>query len=112
MSIKKTEYNGEGFTATMYTLYCDSSEKKMIDIIARDEDHDDAPVTQVKATWVPSELGNGSGVHTLTGLLSYGPIDDESFKTEVLDISGSENEDGEMVLGVYVMPVELQETEE
>ena len=106
MSIKKREYDEDGFKAIMYTLFCDTTEKKMLDIIARDEDVDEAPVTSISASWVPGSLGEGSGSHELTGLLSYGPIDDATFKTEVLDISATENEEGSLEVNVYVTPNE------
>ena len=102
MSISKKEINEEGFSGVVYTLACDTTGEKMLDIIARSEDVDNAPVTKVSAKWVPQNLGSGSGQHEFSGLLSYGPIDVSGQKTEILDMSADETEDGEMQINVYV----------
>jgi len=104
MSITKKEYNEDEFKGVIYTLVCDTTGNKMLDILARDEDVEDAPVTSIDVKWVPSQLGSGSGQHSLAGLLSYGPVDSQGQKTEILDMSAEENEDGEMEISVYVSP--------
>jgi hypothetical protein len=111
MSITKKEYDEAEFKGIIYTLMCDTTGNKMLDILARDEDVENAPVTSVDVKWVPTHLGSGSGKHSLSGLLSYGPVDSHGQKTEILDMNAEENEEGEMQIKVYVSPVFEQEQE-
>ncbi len=104
MSMSKNEFNEDGFTGVVYTLVCDSSGQKMLDIIARDEDVENAPVTKVSAFWGSDHMGIGSGSHELSGLLSYGPVDTKTEKTSILDISAEENDEGEMEIKVFASP--------
>ena len=91
MSIKRrtTDKETDGYEADLCTLSCDDTGEKMLDIIVRDSEKEDAPVTTVEALWAygPS-YGKGSGAHEIAGLLSYGPIKN----TEVVDIRVEEEE--------------------
>ena len=109
MSIKKrtTDKETDGFEADLCTLFCDETGEKMLDIIVRDSDKEDAPITQVEALWAygPS-YGSGSGKHEMAGLLSYGPIQTPSQKTEVVDMRVNENEDSSAEIEVYIIKSE------
>jgi len=103
MSILKKEFDGEGFTGVIYTLQCDSSGLKMLDIMARGGDEENALTTNIEVNWFVDQVGIGSGKHSLSGLLSYGPVDNGSEKTTILDIIADEK-DGEMDIKIVVRP--------
>jgi hypothetical protein len=102
MSLTKKEYDSDDFTGTVYTLVCDTSNQKMIDILVRGEGDADAPITKITAKWAGNEFGEGSGEQTFTGLLHYGPIEDEDFSTEIADIQ-VDNEEDYMSITAYMV---------
>ena len=106
MSIKRrtTNLEKDGYEADLCTFVCDETGEKMMEVIVRDSDKEDAPVTKVNAVWAygPS-YGSGSGSHELSGLLSYGPIHTASQKTEVVDVRVNENEDSSAEISVYII---------
>jgi hypothetical protein len=86
MGIQREEIQEEGFGATMYTLTCDATSKKLVHILVRKES-DDLKV-KVKAL-SPFQEGANSGEHEINGLLYYGPITKEEspmYPTEVINI--------------------------
>lgn len=78
MGIIKTEHREEEFNGTIYTLTCNKTDKKLINILVKkDNDELDEPVfCNIKAT-SPFFPGSDSGTHKIGGLLSFGPIDQE-----------------------------------
>lgn len=103
MSIERKEVDMDGFSAVIYTVSCDSSKRKMFEVLCRNENEEGAPVASVEAKW----NGNpnvASEAHEIQGLLSYGPIDEKGQNTRIIDIEVFEEEQPTKI-SVSVIPV-------
>jgi|1_EtaG_2_1085319.scaffolds.fasta_scaffold69444_3 hypothetical protein len=89
MSIEVKDIEEEGFQATVYTLVCNKTGKSMANIIARDNDVNEALSHRINAEWAEGE----SGEYTIQGLLSYGPIEENGRSTVISDIDVQESGD-------------------
>ena len=102
MSIKRKEVKKEDFEALIYTLSCDDTDKKMVDILCREDNKPGVPTAKIEARWI-NRPKVSSGVHEITGLLSYGPIETKTFKTVIVDIVEGDDD----LFTVWVQPVDI-----
>jgi hypothetical protein len=79
-----------GFHATVHTLTCDQTGKKLADIIVKEKNED--LIAMVRATSPFIENGD-SGWHKITGLLAFGGIESPRFPTIVDNIEYEEKDE-------------------
>ena len=85
MAIVEKNIDEKGFRATIFTLTCDKTGKKLADILVKKDNTDlEDPVYMYVRATSPFFPGADSGTHKVGGLLSFGPIDSEDSKTPTL----------------------------
>lgn len=84
---------------TCYTLICDDSGKQMVKVWSRTSSEQN-PSQTVEAKWSESSY-KGSGKFHIEGLLSCTPIEENRFRTEIVDFMTDEI-GGEVKLTAFV----------
>ncbi len=95
MGLKTEKRKEEKFEATVHTLTCEFTGKRLAEILVKAPNED--VITFVEAT-SPYRTGGTSGKQKITGVITYGGIESPQGNTYIRDIDSTENDDGSMNL--------------